>query len=156
MKRGINLRYSISKTNILSLIGELDMVNILIADDNIFFAKKLMEYINRNNELKVVAIAVDGKETLELLNNRNDIDIFLLDLKMPKYNGLEVLERINEEKKAKYKNSCIVISGEFEMIQQLTRNEIIYKMLHKNMSFNDITEYVVEISKYKKQELKFK
>jgi len=101
MKRGINLRYSISKTNILSLIGELDMVNILIADVNIFFAKKLMEYINRNNELKVVAIAVDGKEKLKLLNNRNDIDIFLLDLKMPKYNGLEVLERINEEKKAK-------------------------------------------------------
>ena len=87
------------------------MINVLIADDNIFWAKKLMEYINKNENLKVVTIAVDGKETLELLNSRNDIDIFLLDLKMPIYNGIEVLEKIEDGKKIKYKDSCIVISG---------------------------------------------
>ena len=77
------------------------MINILIADDNIFFAKKLMDYINTYENIKVTNIAIDGKETLDLLNNKEDIDVFLLDLKMPIYNGLEILEKINKEKSQK-------------------------------------------------------
>ena len=87
------------------------MINILIADDNIFFAKKLMDYINEKNYIKVSNIAIDGKEALELLNTKEDIDVFLLDLKMPIYNGLEILERLTEEKKKKYSKSCIIIKA---------------------------------------------
>ena len=38
------------------------MVNILIADDNIYYAKTLMNIINDNDSnIKVTHIAVDGK-----------------------------------------------------------------------------------------------
>lgn len=63
------------------------MIKVLIADDNIEFAINLMNYINDNTDnINVCNIAKNGKETLEILNNRNDIDIILLDYKMPIYN----------------------------------------------------------------------
>ena len=71
------------------------MINVLIVDDNIGYAKKLMDYINMSNEIKVLRIALNGKEAIDILNNRDDIDVFLLDLKIPKYNGIEVLDMIN-------------------------------------------------------------
>ena len=120
------------------------MINILIADDNIFFAKKLMDYINTYENIKVTNIAIDGKETLDLLNNKEDIDVFLLDLKMPIYNGLEILEKINKEKRQKYKKSCIIISGYPEMIELLTKNEMVLKLLYKSMSLSEITEEIIK------------
>ena len=114
------------------------MVNILIIDDNIFYAKKLMDYINKSNKIKVLNIAINGEEAIKLLNTNNNIDIFLLDLKMPKYDGIKVLELINEEKKKKYINSCIIISGEFDYIQKLRKNQMIYSILQKNIEFEKI------------------
>lgn len=71
------------------------MVNVLIADDNIDYAIYLMNYINKKNEhIKVCNIAKDGKEALELLNNNNNIDVILLDYKMPIYNGDQILNKI--------------------------------------------------------------
>lgn len=130
------------------------MVNVLIVDDNIFFAKKLMDYINTYKNIKVLNIAVDGKEALDLLNNKEDIDIFLLDLKMPIYNGLEVLEKISNEKREKYKDSCIVISGEPEFIQQLSKNKIVSKLLYKTMSLSEITDNIIKIAENKNQQKK--
>ena len=64
------------------------MVNILIADDNVDYAISLMNYINKqNNKIRVCNIARDGKEAIHMLNTNNDIDIILLDYKMPFYNG---------------------------------------------------------------------
>ena len=78
------------------------MLNCLIADDNIYYAKHLIEQINSKNEdVRVVNISIDGEETLKILNESNDIDIFLLDLKMPKLNGNDVLRMLNEERKEK-------------------------------------------------------
>ena len=62
------------------------MVNILIIEDNVHFATVLMNYINNKNEnIKVCAIAKDGKEALEILKTRKNIDVILLDLKIPIY-----------------------------------------------------------------------
>lgn len=73
---------------------------MIIADDNIYYAKALMDYINASNDdIRVCNITVDGKETLELLNSNDKIDIFLLDLKMPIFTGIEILNNLDENKK---------------------------------------------------------
>ena len=119
------------------------MINILIADDNIEFAVNLMNYINRENRnIKVCYIAKDGNETLEILNNKNDIDVILLDYKMPVYNAIEVLKRI--EKKERYLDSCIIISGEIESIIEIRKNELMNSFIYKGTS---ITQIVKEINK---------
>lgn len=128
------------------------MVNVLIADDNIFFAKKMMDYINTYENIKVSNIAVDGKETLDILNNRDDIDIFLLDLKMPIYDGIQILDMISAEKRMKYKQSCIIISGEINMIQKLMKNEMVSNILYKSMSMSYIMEKILKVIEEKQYE----
>ena len=87
------------------------MINVLIADDNVEYAGNVMNYINRKNEnIKICNIAKDGKETLEILNLKNNIDVVLLDYKMPFYNGKQIMEKIKN--RSRYQDSIIIISGE--------------------------------------------
>ena len=49
-----------------------------------------------------VVAAEDGVEALkELYNKKNHFDLVLLDLNMPKMNGYQVLQQINQDKKDK-------------------------------------------------------
>lgn len=129
------------------------MVNILIADDNIYYAKTLMNIINNetNKDIKVTHIAVDGKETLDILEN-NEIDIMLLDLKMPIYDGLYILDKLNQEKLDRYKEFIIVISGETEMLYKLNNQPYVYCSLDKICSISNIIDKINELIENKSNE----
>lgn len=136
---------------------------MIIADDNIYYAKALMDYINASNDnVRVCNITVDGKETLELLNSNDKIDIFLLDLKMPIFTGIEILNNLDENKKKKYENSCIVISGEIELVNQIIGNSIIYDYMYKSCGMSQIMLNInrlikdkneIKMTKYIKQKI---
>ena len=58
------------------------MVNILISDENIYYATYLMNCINdKNKNVRVIGIVKNGLETIKKIEN-NDIDIILLNLIM--------------------------------------------------------------------------
>ena len=124
------------------------MVNILIADDNISFATSLMNYLNeKNNNVRVCYIAKNGKETLEFLNNKKDIDIVLLDLDMPMLTGIQVLE--NVEDKRKYEESFIIISGKNDLIKKILSKELIYSIMYKAIDIESIAEKINKLIKNK-------
>lgn len=124
------------------------MINVLIADDNIDYAVNLMNYINeKNNNIKVCNIAKNGQETLDILNLKSDIDVILLDYKMPILNGGQVLDKIID--KEKYNNSFIVISGEIESVIKLRENKMIHSILYKNMKTEEIIKQINELLEYK-------
>lgn len=101
------------------------MFKVLIADDNVEFAKLLVnDIISTKENLKVVKIATNGKETLELME-KEQIDIVLLDLNMPIYNGYDILEKLSNQKKKEYEYSIIVITGESEYISKIIRNKLV-------------------------------
>ena len=78
------------------------MFTILIADDNINFAKLLVnDIVSTREDLRVIKIATNGKEAFDLMNSYQ-IDIVLLDLKMSIYNGIEVLNMLSKEKQKQY------------------------------------------------------
>lgn len=124
------------------------MINVLIADDNVDYAINLMNYINQKNEnIKVCSITKNGEETLKILNLRNDIDVILLDYKMPIYNGKQVLEKITNKKR--YEDSCIIISGEIESVISLRKNKLVHSVIHKTTSMNEIIRRINELLEYK-------
>ena len=124
------------------------MLNLLIADDNIDYAINLMNYINENNSIiRVCNIAKDGKKTIDILNNENNIDIILLDYQMPIYNGLEVLEKI--ENRDKYVDSFIIISGEIESVIKMRQCDLVHSILFKTLSMEDIKNKIMQLVEYK-------
>ena len=130
------------------------MVDILIADDNIYYAAQLMNYINKNNKnVRVCGIAEDGKTTLDMLNSRK-FDIILLDYKMPIYNGFEILEKV--ERKRLYTKSVIIITGENLLHRKIWENEMVYGIINKTSTIQEIISRIEEliINKTKKEQEK--
>lgn len=67
---------------------------VVIADDNKDFNNLMGEYINKQEEFKVIAKAYNGKELLEILQ-REEPDLIVLDVIMPELDGLGVLEKLD-------------------------------------------------------------
>ena len=75
-----------------------DKIEIIIADDHMMIRKGLKQLLELDGTMKVIAEANDGEECLNLLNKKIHPDILLLDINMPKKNGIEVLEYIKQNK----------------------------------------------------------
>jgi DNA-binding NtrC family response regulator len=70
-------------------------VKILLVDDEIPFVKTLTKRLSRR-ELNIIT-AFSGQEALAQLEKEPDIEIIVLDIKMPGMNGLRTLEEIKRE-----------------------------------------------------------
>ena len=66
-------------------------LRILAADDNAFFLEKVVLLLAA--EFEVVATAADGESALALIH-RFQPDVVVLDLHMPKLNGLEITREL--------------------------------------------------------------
>ena len=69
----------------------------MVADDHPIVREGVVANLKRQRDLRVIGEANDGLEALELIK-QNRPDIALLDLRMPRMNGLEVLQALNELK----------------------------------------------------------
>ena len=68
---------------------------ILLADDDGLVRGGIAAILGTSPELEVVALAEDGHGALDLLD-RHRVDVALLDIQMPRLDGLTALERIRE------------------------------------------------------------
>lgn len=82
-----------------------EMKKILIADDEVYLRFILKEMLDSQKYL--VYEAGDGLETLEIAERENP-DIILLDIAMPKINGYEVAKKLVENKS---KSKIIMLSA---------------------------------------------
>jgi len=71
------------------------MIKIAIADDHRIIREGLDLLLAGTDSVEIVAHASDGPELIELLETI-DIDVVLLDVRMPTMTGLNVLESIKE------------------------------------------------------------
>jgi DNA-binding NarL/FixJ family response regulator len=69
-------------------------LNILIADDHPIFVKGLREVIESVKGLKVIAVAGNGENAVTAFHSNKSIDIVIMDIDMPKMNGLEAAASI--------------------------------------------------------------
>lgn len=83
------------------------MPKILIIEDEAAIRRVLKKILTEENESYQVTEAEDGLVGVELIKNE-DFDLILCDIKMPKMDGMEVLEAI---KKLKPEIPVVMISG---------------------------------------------
>ena len=89
-------------------------VNVMITDDHSMIREGLRQLLELEGEFKVVAEACDGIECLENLETVTP-DVMLLDINMPRMNGLEVLQKM-KEKKLKVKVLVLTVHNEVEYL----------------------------------------
>jgi len=75
--------------------AQSDKIRVLIADDHITVLEGLAAIIGRQPDMTVAAQAADGNEAVELWG-RHHPDVMLLDLRMPKLDGVDVIEEIRK------------------------------------------------------------
>jgi two-component system, NtrC family, nitrogen regulation response regulator NtrX len=83
------------------------MSKILVIEDEAAIRRVLTKILSEENETYQVEEAEDGLVGLEKIKN-DDYDLVLCDIKMPKMDGVEVLEAI---KKIKPEIPVVMISG---------------------------------------------
>lgn len=88
----------------------MEKLKVLIADDNPRVASTLEAVLKEDEEIEVVGRAEDGMETLGMIEETKP-DVLLLDLIMPKLDGLGVLEKIHKGTAGEKRPEVIVISS---------------------------------------------
>ncbi len=85
-------------------------IRVLIADDNLRSAGLMEEAIKKDKDIEVIGKAEDGMDALEQIREKEP-DVVLLDLIMPKLDGLGVMEQVKKDITIKKLPSFIVITG---------------------------------------------
>lgn len=75
-------------------------IKVLIADDNSFIREGMKIILSTYEEFEVLETVNDGQEALDYCK-KHDVDIALLDVRMPNMNGVEATKLIYEETKTK-------------------------------------------------------
>ena len=136
--------------------------SILIADDEIGIRELLKELFKDKYN---ILIANNGEKAIKILNNENP-NVALLDIRMPKKNGIEVLEHIN---KKKINTKPIIITadkdvntaikamklGAFDYIVKPFENEKIYNIVKNAIEKSYLEQEIQHLRKELKKQYGF-
>lgn len=124
------------------------MIKLLMVDDNVNLVKMVSEYFKNKDNISLEFVAHDGKEGIELIEEKqNEFDVLLLDLIMPKKDGLYVLE----EMKKRGINKNVIVETSYntqEVIKQVSDYNVNYFIL-KPFELDDLESRIMGISKRK-------
>ncbi len=122
----------------------MEKIRVLIVDDNQPLVDMIREYFTNHNRIEVVLSCNDGEEGLKtILNNGDKYDIILLDLVMPKKDGLYVLEELS--KRGIEKNIIVEKSyNEPKVIRKVSEYGVNYYIL-KPFDLIDLEKHILEV-----------
>ena len=80
-------------------IGGLNMskINVAIADDNQKMVSMMTQLLNLDQDIEVIGSAGNGEAAVEIIKEKKP-DVVLLDIIMPKLDGIGVLEKLRDER----------------------------------------------------------
>ena len=126
----------------------MNNIKVLVVDDNQEMVSKIREYFSDHANINVSLEANDGDMALKLIKEyQSDYDVVILDLVMPKKDGLDVLE---EMKKLSINKKVIVISSynSDEMIRKVSNYGIDYFMI-KPFEMTNLENKILKCFDYK-------
>lgn len=88
----------------------MDKVNVAIADDNERILQMLGDILESDSDINLVGKAKNGEEVYEIIK-KHEPDVVLLDIIMPKLDGLSVMEKVNKDTEIKKHPAFVVMSA---------------------------------------------
>lgn len=131
--------------------------NILLIEDNPDDAALIIRALKKGNIINEIRVAHDGEEALDSLGlvdtcigpDINDMpELIILDLKLPKVDGLEVLKRIRSNKRTKLLPVIILTSSkeEKDLIDSYSSGANSY--IKKPVDFNQFIKAAAQLKLY--------
>ncbi len=129
----------------------MEKIRVLMIDDNVNLTEMIKEYFKTNSKIDVVACCYNGVEGLKAIEEMDGkYDIILLDLIMPKRDGMGVLEELKE--KNIHKNIIVETSyNSSDVIRKVSEYGVNYYIL-KPFELDDLESRILDV--FKKNETK--
>ena len=131
--------------------------NILLVEDNPDDEALAIRALKKSNLINDIAVARDGAEALDYLfctgqykdRDANDMPaLILLDLKLPKIDGLDVLRRLREDDRTKNLSIVALTSSSEEQDLIDSYDLHVNSYVRKPVDFNQFTEAVAQVGLY--------
>lgn len=129
----------------------MEKIKVLMIDDNVSLTEMVKEYFKNNKQIEITNCYYDGSNGLEaIINEDGKYDLVLLDLIMPKKDGLYVLEEL---KKRKLQKNIIVETSYNapDIIRKVSEYGVNYYIL-KPFELQDLESRILEV--FEKQQSK--
>jgi two-component system, response regulator, stage 0 sporulation protein A len=88
----------------------MSKIKVFITDDSKEHVTMMKDIIGLQNNMEIVGVTHDGISLLEALKT-TEVDVLLLDIVMPNFDGLQVLSKLNNEAGYKKPKHIIVFSA---------------------------------------------
>ncbi|MCD4735022.1 MAG: response regulator transcription factor [Bacteroidales bacterium] len=72
------------------------MINVLIADDHQIIIDGIKITLLDVRDINIISEAKDGYQVLKILENQPDVDVILMDINMPKLDGIECTQQVHK------------------------------------------------------------
>ena len=130
---------SIFLNNVFPNYGNI--MKILIVDDNQSITGMLSKYLKLKNF--EVSVANGGRTGLNLIQN-NEFDTILLDLSMPDFSGMDVIDALEKDGKLKDKKIVLFTASSItnELLDQLLRKEGIKACVKKPVKLEELIQVI--------------
>lgn len=134
-----------------------DAVEILLVEDNPRDAELTLRALSKRHLANDVHVAKDGEEALDFIfatgpHADRDVDqsprVVLLDLKLPKVDGLEVLRRMKADDRTKHIPVVMLTSSAEERDKIESYRLGVNSYIVKPVDFNNFAEAVSEVGLY--------
>lgn len=128
----------------------MDAIKVLMIDDNISLIEMVKEYFKNSSKIKIVLEAYDGKDGIELIDSKqNEYDVIILDLIMPKKDGIYVLSEMQGRKIDKK----VIVATSYnagEVIREVSEYGVNYFIL-KPFDLEDLEKRIIEVCNKKNE-----
>ena len=124
----------------------MNKIKVLMIDDNKNLTEMVKEYFKKNEKIEITACYYDGIEGINAIEKEVEkYDLILLDLIMPKKDGIGVLEELKKKKITKN----IIVETSYnsqEVIRKVSEYGVNYYIL-KPFELDDLEKRILEVFK---------
>ena len=133
------------------------MIELLLAEDNPSDAELIVESLAKSRLTERMHVARDGEEALDFLFGRGELAtritlqslrLVLLDLKLPKVGGLDVLREVRREPTTRHVPVVILTSSKIESDVARSYELGANSYVQKPVDFLEFREVVQQVGRY--------